>query len=341
MRTFLLPAPIVGTRMPNRRRLVIAIGASTIAGPFCAFAQGQTAKTPRVGILTVPPIARATEQIDALKKGLQALGYVEGKNISFEIRSADGNYERLPDLAANLVSLKPDVIVGGGTPGTKFAKAATATIPIVAIGVGDPIGSGLVASLARPGGNVTGTSNLSPPLMIKRLETLKEINPATQQYAVLLNSANPAQKLSFDAMEPAAKALKVRIQKFEVRDLAELQTAISEMAMQSIRAMVVGNDTSLIAHFRSAVELVMKQRILVAGSSEIAEAGGLIGYGSNTDIWRYSAIYIDKILKGAKPGDLPIEQPTRLDTVVNLKTAKLLGIKIPQAVLLRADKVVE
>ncbi len=231
--------------------------------------------------------------------------------------------------------------MSGGTPVTQAVKAATKTIPIVMIAVGDPVGSGLVASLARPGGNVTGTSNLSPPLMVKRLELLKEAHPAVRRVAVLLNPANPAQKLSYEAMETAAKSLKVEIQKFEVRNLGEIQSAFAAMAKQRIDSVAVAQDTILLANAGVIAALAAKQRIASSGNIEYAEAGGLIGYDSITDIYRYSATYVDKILKGAKPADLPVEQPSKFGVVVNMKTAKALGIKIPNSILVRADKVIE
>jgi putative tryptophan/tyrosine transport system substrate-binding protein len=210
------------------------------------------------------------------------------------------------------------------------------------VGAGDPVGSGLVASLARPGGNVTGTSNLSPPLMIKRLELLKEAHPPVRRVAVLLNPSNPAQKLSFEAAETAAKALKIEVQKFEVRGLDEIKSAFSAMAKQRIDGVAVANDQLLIAHSAAIAELAASQRIPSSGRSEFPQTGGLIGYGINlADSYRYTTIYIDKILKGAKPANLPVEQPSKYEVVVNLKTAKALGIKVPNSILVRADKVIE
>lgn len=321
--------------------VLVVLGAAPLGLPLSAFGQARAAKIPRVGVLVVAPGARRDSQIAALRAGLRELGYVEGKNISFEFRWGEGDFERLPELAADLVHLDIDLIVSGGTAATKAVKTATTTTPIVMIGAGDPVGSRLVASLARPGGNVTGTSNLSPPLMIKRLELLKESHPVVRRVAVLLNPANPAQQLSLDAMVPAAKSLRVEIEKFEARNLAEIQRAISAMAKRSFDAMVVGNDTMLIANFAAVAELVANSRILSSGSSEIAQSGGLIGYGSIDDVWRHSATYVDRILRGAKPADLPVEQPSKFAVVVNLKTAKALGIKVPQSVLLRADRVIE
>jgi len=327
--------------MNNRRKLVIALGAGALAAPLFSFAQQQSAKIPRIGVLTADPLSAVQIQFDVVRSGLRDLGYVEGKNISFELRSADGTYERLPELAAGLVRMKVDIIVTVGTPPSLAAKAATTTIPIVGAGLGDPVGRGLVASLARPGGNVTGTSNLSPPLMVKRLELLKEAHPAVQRVMVLLNPANPVQRPSFEAMMPAAKSLKIELQKFEARNPAEIQSAFVAMAKKPVDAIVVSNDSMLIANSGLIAGLASKHRILSAGDSEFAQSGGLIGYGSTVDVYRNAASYVDKILKGAKPADLPVEQPSKFWVVVNLKTAKVLGIKIPNSIMVGADKVIE
>jgi putative ABC transport system substrate-binding protein len=328
-------------RRSTRRKLLIALGAGALAFPLSSLAQQPKAKIPRVGILVLSRSARANALTDSLRAGLRELGYVEGRNISFEILSAEGSYERLPERAAELVRLNVDLIVGTGTPVTQAAKSATRTIPIVMIGVGDPVGTGLVASLARPGGNITGTSNLSPPLMVKRLELLKEAHPAVRRVAVLLNPVNPAQKLSFDAMQTAAAPLKVEIQKFEVRNLADIQSAFAAMPKQRIDGVAVAQDTVLLANAGAIAALAAKQRIASAGNIEYAEAGGLIGYDSTTDIYRYSATYVDKILKGAKPADLPVEQPSKFGVVVNMKTAKALGIKFPGSIMVLAERVIE
>ena len=330
-----------GELMNNRRKLVIALGASAFAAPFGSYAQGRAGKNPRVGVLTTEPISALEIQFGIVRAGLSALGYTEGKNIGFEFRSAEGNYARLPELAAGLVRLDVDIIVTIGTPPSLAAKAATSTIPIVMAGVGDPVGTSLVASLAHPGGNLTGTSNLSPPLMVKRLAPLKEARPAMKRVAVLLNPSNPVQQLSFDAMEPAAKSVKIELQKFEARNAAEIQSAFSAMAKKPADAIVITNDSMLIANSGMIAGLAAKQRMLSSGDSEFAQAGGLIGYGSTIDVYRSTATYIDKILKGARPADLPVEQPSKFAMVVNLKAAKALGIKIPNSILVRADKVIE
>jgi putative ABC transport system substrate-binding protein len=326
--------------MNTRRKLIIALGAGALTAPFGTFAQQQDAKLVRIGLL-YPSVSGSAVQIQALREGLRDLGYSEGRNISMEFRSAEGDYERLPGLASDLVRLKPDLLVGSGTPSTQALKAATTTIPIVMMGAGDPVGNGLVASLARPGGNVTGVSNLSPPLMIKRLELLKETHPRVRRVGVLLNPANPAQRLGVQAVQTTAAALKIEVQDYEVRDLDEITKAFAAMKKQRIDAVLIGNDSLFIANRKTIAELAAKQRVLSSGSVEFAQAGGLIGYGSMTSGHRYAATYVDKILKGAKPADLPIEQPNKIEVTVNLKTSKALGIKVPQSILVRADRVIE
>jgi putative ABC transport system substrate-binding protein len=306
-----------------------------------AFGQRAPANIPRVGFLSVAPMSGMQVQLEGLRAGLRDLGYVEGRDIRFEFRSADGNYERLPGLAAELVSLKVDLIVALGTPPTRAAKAATTTIPIVMIGAGDPVASGLVASLARPGGNVTGSSNISPVLMVKRLELLKEADAGVRKVGVLLNPANPAQRLSLEAMAAAAMPLKVEVLKFEARNLAEIREAFAAMAQQRVQALAVANDPVLIANAKAIAELAATQRLISSGNREFAESGGLLGYGSITEVFRHSAIYIDRILKGAKPADIPVEQPTNIELVVNLRAAKAMGISVPQRMLVRAGRVIE
>ena len=328
--------------MNKRRKLIVALGVGALGVAFSSFAQQRPAKVPRLGFLLASPVSDMMVQIEALRTGLREFGYVEGKNIVLEFRSSEGNYGRLSELAAELVRVKVDLIVSPGTPATQAAKASTTTIPIVMVGAGDPVGSGLVASLARPGGNVTGTSNLSPPLMIKRLELLKEAHPPVRRVAVLMNAVNSAQRLSFAAIETTAKVLKIELQKIEVRNIDEIKSAFSVMAKQRIDAIAIANDQMLIANSGLIAELAASLRIPSSGRSEFPQSGGLLGYGIDlADSYRYAMIYVDKILKGAKPADLPVEQPSKYDVVVNLKTAKALGIKIPNSILVRADKVIE
>lgn len=323
----------------NRREFSALLVIGALARP--AFGQRPSGNIPRVGVLSVAPPSGMKTQIEGLRAGLRDLGYVEGKDFRFELRSAEGNYERLSQLAAELVGLKVDLIVAFGTPQTRAAKAATTTIPIVMVGAGDPVASGLVASLARPGGNVTGSSNISPVLMVKRLELLKEAHPGMRRVGVLLNPANPAQRLSFEAMAAAAESLKVEVLKFDARNLAEIREAFAAMAQQGVEALAVANNTMLIANGRAIPELAAKQRLISSGNREFAESGGLLGYGSIAEVYRHSVAYIDRILKGAKPADLPVEQPTNVELVVNLRTAKAMGISVPQPMLVRAGRVIE
>ncbi len=283
-----------------------------------------------------------TSRVDALRAGLRDLGYVEGKNIVIEFRWADGKNDRLPELAAELVRLKVDVLVTHAVPATRAAKQATTTIPIVTAAVADPVALGLVASLARPGGNITGSTFFFAEIIAKRLELLKEAMPRITQVAVLLNPDNPSMGPNFRAMELKAKSLKVVLQRFEARGPNEFENAFSAMAKKRVDAVAVVEDPMFIANAKGLADLAAKQRFSSIGFNEFAEAGGLIGYGANyLEMWRRAAYFVDKILKGAKPGDLPIEQPTRFELVVNMKTAKALGVKISQSILVRADKVIE
>jgi len=274
--------------------------------------------------------------------GLRDFGYVEGQNILIEYRWAEGKYERLPDLAAELVRLKVDVLVTGGTAGVRAAKQATTTIPIVMTTSGDAVSSGLVASLARPGGNVTGSTFFVPELMAKRLELLKEAMPRTARVAVLVNADDPSHVPVLKAMESTARSLKIEIQKFAVRRPSEIESAFTAMAKRRVDAVVVQEDNLLTTNARVIAGSAVKNQLALAGQPTFAEAGGQIGYGVNQQaLARRAAYFVDKILKGAKPADLPVEQPTKFELVINLKTAKALGLTIPQTLLLRADQVIE
>ena len=321
----------------NRRRLLVAMLAATIS----PIARAQ-ARVPRVGVLAIPPLSGWKVQLDALNTGLRQHGYVDGKNIVLEVRSANGRYEALPALAKELVAAKVDVIVAFGTPPSQAAKAATTTIPIVMAGVGDPLGTGLVTSLARPGGNLTGTSNLSPPLVVKRLELLKECHPELRRAGLLANPANPAQAATMRAAEGASQSLKIELRQYEVRNLDEIRGVLASMRADRAEAVVLGNDPLLIQNAEAIAEMAAKNRIRSAGNREFAEAGGLIGYGAINDVLRHAATYVDKILKGAKPGDLPIEQPSKYEVFLNLRTAKAAEFVIPPSFrLLRVDRVIE
>jgi putative ABC transport system substrate-binding protein len=314
----------------NRRKLLAVFGAGALVAPLASFAQQQPAKVPRIGFLGAESASGYTSRVDALRAGLRELGYVEGKNIAIEFRWADGNNDRLPELAAELVRLKVDVIVTHAFPGTRAARQATTTIPIVTAAVADPVALGLVASLARPGGNVTGSTFFYPEVIAKRLELLK----------VLLNPDGPAIGTFFSAMQLSARSLKVALHRFEARGLNEFEGAFSAMAKKRIEAVAVIEDPIFFANAKGLADLAAKQRFSSIGFNEYAEAGGLIGYGANyLELWRRAAYFVERILKGTKPADLPIEQPTKFELVINMKTAKALGIKIPSSILLRADKV--
>jgi putative ABC transport system substrate-binding protein len=279
----------------------------------------------------------------AFREGLRELGYVEGRNIQVESRWAEGNYDRLPGLAADLVRLKVDVIVTYGTPAAQAAKGATGTIPIVMAAIIDPVASGLVTSLARPGGNITGQSMMSPDLAEKQLQILKELVPKTSRVAVLHNPANPGNAPQVRHAQDAARALGVRLQILGARGPSEIDGAFAAMAAEQAGAVIVLVDAILQSNRARIADLAARHRLpAVYGLHEYAEVGGLLAYGPNRlDMFRRAATYVDRILKGAKPGDLPVEQPSTFTLVINLKTAKALGLTIPPSLLLRADQVIE
>jgi len=295
----------------------------------------------RIGLLTPASQSPATV---AFRDGLRTLGYVEGHNLVVEYRSAEGRYERLPDLAAELVRLRVDVIVAIVTQASLAAKNATTTIPIVMVAVGDPVGSGLVTSLARPGGNVTGTSFPSVEVAGKSLEMLKHVVPKLQRVAVLWNPANPVfQALMMKETETAARSLGIQLRKLGARDAKEIDGAFEAMAKERPEALIVIADFSLLAHRTQIAALALKSRLpSVSALSEYAEAGGLMAYGPNfLEPGVRAAAQVDKILKGAKPADLPVEQATKFGLVINLKTARALGLTIPTALSAQADRVIE
>src|SRR5437867_6190965 len=271
-----------------------------------AVAQAQPAKVIRIGFLGPTAAASDAGRMEALRAGLRDLGYLEGKNLVIESRWAEGKFDRLPELAAELVRLNVDVILTTGTPGIRAAKNATTTIPIVMVTSGDPVGFGFVASLARPGGNITGSSVFSPELSAKRLDLLKETLPRTQRVAVLFNPDNSINDRNLPAMEQTAKLLKIRLQRFEVRGAEEFKNAFAAMTKQRVDAVALPEDDFLNANQNEVAELVAKQRLPSIGRAEFAEAGGLIGYAVNFfDLYRRAAIFVDKILKGAKPPTSP------------------------------------
>ena len=328
--------------MNNRRKLIVALGAGALAAPLGSLAQ-QKGKVWRIGFLGAATASGSARRVEALRAGLRDLGYVEGKNIVIDFRWAEGNYERLPQLAAELVRLKVDVLVTAGTPSILAAKSATTTIPIVMASGGDPVATGLVTSLARPGGNVTGMAGFSPELMVKRLELLKDVFPRARQVAVLFNPDNPSHiKISLPVMDAAAKSLKLELHQFGARGPSEFESAFAAMAKRRVDAVVTSQDSMLTDNAGAIANLAAKMRLPSVGFPEFAEAGGLMAYGVNrVEFFRRAAYFVDRILKGARPGDLPVEQATRFETVLNLKSAKALGLQFPQAVLARADRVIE
>jgi putative ABC transport system substrate-binding protein len=329
----------------DRRAFIAGTGAVLLAAPLAAEAQ-PAAKIPRIGFLSLN-LAPNSHLHEAFRQGLRDLGYIQGRNIVIEIRDAEGKYERLPALAVELVALKVDVIVtGGGTPPALAAKQATKTIPIVFASAPDPVTDGLVASLARPGGNVTGLSNINPELVGKCLEQLKQAVPGVSRVAVLWQPGFMDQRTDREmlkAEDVAAQALGVRLQFVEARGPADLDRAFSDMTKARAGALTVLPSAMLFTERRRLVDLAAKSRLpAVYPQKEFVEAGGLMAYGpSLADLFRRTAIYVDKILKGAKPADLPVEQPTKFELVINLKTAKALGLTIPPPLLARADHVVE
>ena len=322
----------------------VALAPAILSPPLTTAAQ-QPAKVHRIGFLSTssPSDPRMQRRLEAFRQGLRELGYVEGQNIAIESRWAEGKYDRLPDLAADLVRLKVDVIVAAAAPAIQAAKQATRTIPIVMAIVIDPVATGFVTSLARPGGNVTGLSNMAPELVGKQMELLKEVVPKVSRVALLWNPANPGNPPLLREAEVAAGALGVRLQPLEARGPGEIDSAFAAMTRQRAGAVIVLVDSMLADHRTRIADLAAKSRLpAMYGITEHAEAGGLMAYGANlANMFRRAATYVDKILKGAKPADLPVEQPTRFELVINLKTAKALGLTIPPSVLIRADKVIQ
>jgi len=312
-----------------------------LALPFPARAQ-QPAKIPRIGWLTASSLSAQSARIEAFRQGLRDLGYVEGKNIVIEHRFADGKPDRLPALVAELVRLKVDIIVSAGSTPTRAARAATSTIPIVMTNDADPIATGFVASLARPGGNITGLSTLSPELSGKRLEILREVVPKLSRVAVLGTSTNPTYAQVIREVELVAKAFGLKLQNLDVLDAKDIETAFRAAIKGRADGVLVLTSAVLAPERAQITELAAKNRLPgIYSNSQFAEAGGLMFYGVNVlDLDRRAATYVDKILKGRTPADLPVEQPMKFEFIVNLQAAKKIGLTIPPNVLVRADKVI-
>jgi putative tryptophan/tyrosine transport system substrate-binding protein len=319
----------------------IIVAALLLALGYSAQAQ-QPKKVPRVGYLTVASLASNVARVEAFRQGLRELGYVEGKNIAIEWRSAEGKFERQSELAAELVRLKVDVIVSSGPTMTRAAKEATATIPIIMAQDTDPVENGFVASLARPGGNITGLSVLSPELSGKQLELLKEIVSKLSRVAVIGNSNEPANSKTLKEIELAAGAFKVQVQSLDVRDSKDIETAFRAATKAHADALIVLASAIVTDHRTAIAKLALKSRLpAIYGSSIWVDDGGLMSYGTSLiDLSRRAAVFVDKILKGAKPADIPVEQPTKFEFIINLKAAKQIGLTIPPNVLARADRVI-
>jgi len=322
--------------------LVVTLTLGLVLAPLAADAQ-QVAKVPRIGFLDGHS-PRKGGNIDAFREGMRKLGYIEGQSIVIEWRWAEGSLERLPALAAELVRLKVDVIVASsGTPATVAAKNATTTIPIVFTSVGDPVAQGLVASLARPGGNLTGLAVMSTELIAKCLELLKEAVPAISRVAVLWNPANPAFEVLMKDMEVPARRLDMKLQPVGVKSPSEFEVAFTRMKREHADGLLVQADSMFIINRQQLADLAARHRLpTMYRDLRMVEAGGLMAYAPDVpDMFRRAATYVDKILKGAKPADLPVEQPTKVELAINLKTAKALGLTIPQSILIRADQVIQ
>ena len=321
-------------------RLLVVLFVLTLS---CQARAEQPSKVSKIGFLVMASQSFAATRAASFEQGLHSLGYIEGRNVVIEYRYAEGKADRLPALAAELVGLQVDVIVAASTPGVLAAKKATSTIPIVFVSVGDPVASGFVASLARPGGNVTGLTNFSPELSGKRVELLKEAVPNISRVAFLSNPANPVQGLQWKETRAAAQALGLHLQSLEVRSSNDLDSALQAASRERSQALIPATDALIDTHLKRIVEFAAKNRLpAMYGVPEAVDAGGLMSYAPNyTYHYRRAAFYVDKILKGAKPADLPVEQPTNFEFVINLKTAKQNGLTIPQSVLYRADKVIK
>jgi putative tryptophan/tyrosine transport system substrate-binding protein len=324
-----------------RRREFISLLGGAAAWPLATRAQ-QSAKIFRIGFLGSTLAPNWASRVETFRLGLRDLGYVEGENIVIEFRWAEENYDHLAGLAAELIRLKPDVLVTYGTPGSLVLKRATSTIPIVMVHSGDAVAAGIVVSLARPGGNLTGTTYFVPELMAKRIEMLKDVVPRIREVAVLVKPDNPFFGTVLPALEIPAKSLNVRLQEFEIRGPDDFGDAFESMAKKGVDAVVIIEDAVFVSNARAIADLAAKHRLPSAGFIEFAKAGGLIGYGVEfLEMYRRAAVFVDKILKGTRPADIPVEQATKFVAVTNMKTAKALGLDVPTSLLLRADEVIE
>ncbi|MEO8752914.1 MAG: ABC transporter substrate-binding protein [Casimicrobiaceae bacterium] len=323
----------------NRRKFIGSVVGGLVVAPLTARAQ-PAGKRYRIGILEAVPAAQNAANLDALRKGLLALGYVEGRNLIIDYRSADGRAERFPILASELVRLKVDVVITRGTPAARAAKSATETIPVVMATMGDP--RAIVASFARPGGNITGVTTFSTELTAKRIQLLNELVPNLSRVALLHNMGNPAAPPEWEETTTAAHSLGLKAELLDVRNQGDLGRAVALAVRQHVGALLIGADGLTQMHQQSIVDLMARNSLPAAyPAREYVEAGGLMAYAVNyPDLYFRLASFADKIFKGAKPGEIPVEQPTKFLLVINLKTAKALGLTVPPSMLLRADEVI-
>jgi putative ABC transport system substrate-binding protein len=326
----------------TRRSFVTGTGAVLLAAPLAAEAK-QGDKVRLVGFLIGASSSSPSVQIEPFKQSLRERGWIEGQNLTLTYRYADGRYEQLPALARELVNLGVDVIVTEGTPPTRAAMQVTKTVPIVMATTGDAVGTGVISRLAHPGGNVTGVSFFMPEINAKRIELLKEAMPHIARVAVLYNPLNPVDEPAVVAIEAMAKALIVKIKRLAVRAPEDFEAIFPEMTRQKVDAVTVVEDPMIQVHSLQVVEAALRGKVpAVFGLSPFVAAGGLMSYAPRRpDLWRQAAVLTDKILRGAKPADLPVEQPTKFELIINLKTAKALGLTIPPSLLARADQVID
>ena len=326
----------------RRRQFITLLGGAAATWPLAARAQ-KPAKIPRIGFLGNSTATMEANLIGPLRDGLRELGYEEGRNVIIEFRWADGKYDQFPALVAELLAAKVDVIITAGTPATLAIKKATSTVPLVFIAVGDPVGTGVVPNLGRPGGNITGLSSIAPDLEGKRLELLREVVPKLSHVAFFLNPANAFHTASMRQARVAAQSLGIKLQPMEVNKSEQLDGAFASIVKEKPDALLILADRVFLHNRKRMMEFAIQQRLpSVNAYRELVEAGGLISYGpSYEDMHRRAAVYVDKILKGTKPADLPIEQPTKFTLLINLKTAKTLGLTVPPTLVARADELIE
>jgi putative ABC transport system substrate-binding protein len=325
-----------------KRRKVIQGFVGTALGLSLGAQAEQPARVRQIGFVGSTSPSEYADRVEALQNGLRRLGYVEGKNITIHYRWAEGRYDRLPNLAAELVQLKVEVILTHATPGTRAALAATTTIPIVVIIAGDLLSTGLVSSLARPGGNLTGQSYFFAEICAKRVELIKEAVPGAARVAVLINPANPSHPIVLPAMKQTAQALRVELVPVEARARGELASAFATMTKEGAPALVVMDEPLFLSKADLIAELALKSQIPTIGERSHATAGAFMSYGPDTrHLWFQSATIVDRILRGARPADLPIQQATKFELIINMKTAQALGLTVPPALLARADEVIE